>query len=486
MANTSLGAICDASNLLPEDAERLRALINLFNSKRKRNKLLTDYYEAKIRLSQVDIGLAIPDPLKNLAVSCSWPAKAVDAVTNRSKFEGFYHESNAIKNQINLIVDRNRMREYYRESLTPELIHGLVLATLSMDDKNRSVIKWHTAESSAARWDGEHDRILDGFAIVDRAKYEGEKTYRPSLVNLYTPEATIVLRRYDEVRWIAEYFYHKMGRPLMEALIHNPSFTAPLGRSRITRPVMDITAEYMRNMARMSIAGELFCTPQKYLLGADKTAFDQDKLPAFSSYMTSMLAIGSNKNGDLPQIGQFATSSMTPFMDEFRTLANAFSGCTNVPTSELGLSPDGNPSSAEAIFMAQKNLVADVETINALNGFALKNIVLMAYCMEQDTAFNDLDDEVSAIEPKFADPSMLSISAMADAAIKISSVKPEFVETDQFWAMVGFDGPATEAIRAAMRRGNTNYIKEMVAQRAAPAINRAVNNQIAEVIDDAI
>jgi len=442
----NLGNIAKAKGLEPEDAAALSELVKVYAKHRKRNVRLTRYYDGKVRAGDVNIGIAVPEELANLEVSCNWPAKVVEALQARSQFDAFWSSLGEIKTELDAICEENDLPMRYGKAVIPELKHGCVFATLSMNDFERASIKFHTAQSSAARWDGEHDRLLDGFAIIDSAKFNMDRSYKPSLVNMYTSEAIITLRRRNALDWSAEYHPHKMGRPLMAAMVYRGTDEKPFGKSRINNAVMHLTDAYLREMLRLEVAAEMFTSPQKVLIGADDAITDE-LAGNFKAYITNLLTISRGENSELPTLEQLAASSMQPHIEVMRALAANLSGCSDVPLSELGIVAD-NPSSAEAIYAAKESLVIEADSLNKSNGKALKELVLMAYAMNEDISWREIPSDYRAVTPHFVSPAMPSVVSQADAMVKIATVDDGFAGTSAFYAQVGFDDALIQQIAA--------------------------------------
>ena len=71
------------------EAPRLQKLLNLFNNHEAKNSQKNKYYEGKISLRDVNLGIALPDGLRGLEIGCAWGAKTVDVLAARSMFDGF-------------------------------------------------------------------------------------------------------------------------------------------------------------------------------------------------------------------------------------------------------------------------------------------------------------------------------------------------------------------------------------------------------------
>ena len=66
------------SGLGNNEKDILVELFEIYNNHFSANKLKNKYYEGKVTLSDVNIGIAIPKGLKDIGIGCSWGAKTVD------------------------------------------------------------------------------------------------------------------------------------------------------------------------------------------------------------------------------------------------------------------------------------------------------------------------------------------------------------------------------------------------------------------------
>lgn len=421
---TSMGNIVYADGLAQEDSDKLYRLLQVWSVKLERNMLRRMYYEQKVM--PANIGIAISDDMaKRLNPSCGWAAKAVDMLADRSVFDGYVFEDGSSDETLDRIVVDNKLQSKYVMNVHSELAHSVVFWTLSRGNIGRSKvrIKSHTAETAAGIWNGGEERIGYGFAIIDTApQYPKSNIEVPVTVNLYTDEATIVLKRYSPISqdWAAEYQRHPMGRPLIEPMAYSPSSMRPFGRSRITRAVMSIVDSKLRADMRAEVAAETISQPQKYLLGATDEAFEVDD---WSAFFGNMFITGKDEDGEVPTFGQLSQGSMQPMVEYSRNLAAQFAGETCIPISSLGIIHD-NPASAEAIAAAERDMVQLAEHLNETNGIAMRNIALMAMAMSSGlgTSIDKLTDAQLSVTADFRDPSMPNIAATADAWTKMASV----------------------------------------------------------------
>lgn len=452
--------IKNVHGLNTDDMVKLDALVSVFNYHNSNNRKKDKYYEGNLSLRNVNLGIALPENLNNLKVSCGWGGKAVDVLASRSIFDGFVgNYGNDIK-ELNDLLDNNNLISEYKKATRSELKHGAVFATLSADEKIGCKIRFHSCNTAAALWNGEKNRIDAGFAIIDSVKDESDFNYKPSLINLYTDDCIHVLKRVDD-NWYAKSYPHRMCRPLMEAMVWNATNDKPFGRSRIKTPVRNLIDQYVRTIANASIALEFATTPQKHILGLTDEQYDQIVQNKFNHYAGSVMAATTNpETGLSPTIGQTPQGNISSHVNMLRLLATQFSAETGLSAVDVGVINDANPSSSDAILAQSQTLVLMAEELNTSNAESLKTIMLMAQAIKDSKTLDELTDEQKNIMPHFKNPAMPSVSMTADAAVKIASSRPSFSNTDAFLEMNGFSQADIRRIKNEEKRNRGALILE--------------------------
>ena len=437
-----------------KEARQIEELIDVYQYHEGKNRTKDEYYEGKISLNSVNLGIALPDGMSRLEIGCSWGAKTVDVLAARSRFDGFVSANGTEQEEIRDIVSANNLTYEYMKACRDELKYGCTFVTLSADAKMKCRIRFHSPRTAAALWSGEKGRIECGFAIIDTVKDESKRgTYQPSLINFYTDDAIWILRRDFGDYWIAEKKPHKMGRPLMEPLIWNATSDKPLGRSRIKEPIRRLIDGYIRTLANASIGLEFATSPQKYLLGLTDEQYDEVTKNKFKQYAGMMLAATTNPDtGEEPKYGQLQQGTLAPHVEMIRILATQFSAATGLSVIDTGVINEANPTSSDAILAQNQTLVAMAEQLNAGNGNTLRTIAQMALAIAKNKALDDLTDEEKDVIAHFKNPAMPSVAATADAAIKIASARENFASTDVFVEMVGFDQADIRRIKSEEQR----------------------------------
>lgn len=446
----------DANNIIGLDAyERLRftKLLKQFESHKSKNDQKNRYYEGKVTLGEVNLGIALPQGMQGLEIGCSWGAKTVDVLAARSMFDGFVGVNGEDINDLDRVVANNNLVAEYMKACRDELKYGCTFATLSADPEIGCKIRFHSPQTAAAEWNGEKGRIDCGFAIIDSVPDNDDLNWKPSLVYYYTDDAIYSIKRRDgSAIWDATRYSHKMGRPLMEALIWNATSDKPFGRSRIKEPVRRLIQCYVRTIANATIGLEFSTAPQKYLLGVTDDQYDALVNNKFKQYVGSLIAATTNpETGEKPTFGQLSQGSITAHVDMLRMLATQFSSTTGLSVTDTGVVNDANPTSSDAILAQSQTLIGMAEQLNVGNGNALRTIALMTQAIINNVSLDQLDDDQRDVVAHFKNPAMPTVAMTADAAIKIASVRPGFAQTDVFAEMIGFDKADIRRIKAQER-----------------------------------
>lgn len=443
-----------AAGLLPQDKARLAELIAVLQERSSKNRIKRRYYEGHVTLSEVNLGISIPHSFRGLELGCAWGEKAVDVLASRSMFDGFVGAEGEPAAALTAICTANRLRAEYMKAARDELKFGCTFATLSADARIGCKIRFHSPESAAALWSGEENRIACGMAVIDTRRAPGGAV-EPTIVNLYTDTDIVVLRReaLPGRRWTAQYCPHRMGRPLMEPLAWNATSGKPFGRSRLKEPVRRLIQGYVRTVAAATIGLEFATSPQKYMLGVTDQQYDALVSDKFRAYIGAIIAGTANpETGKDPTFGQLPQGTIEPHVQMMRLLSTQFAAATGLAVTDVGVVTDANPTSSDAIIAQTRTLTLLAEQLNAANGDALDTIALMAQAIAGRTTLDALSDEQRAVMAHFKNPAMPSVSATADAAMKIATARPSFAQTDVFTEMVGFDQADIRRIKAQETR----------------------------------
>ena len=103
------------NNLPVEDQQNLQKLLKVHDAHYGKNKEKEKYYEGKITLADVNLGLALPDGVSRLEIGCAWGAKTVDVLAGLSMFDGFVGvNGDDVLDLERLVADNNLVAEYMK------------------------------------------------------------------------------------------------------------------------------------------------------------------------------------------------------------------------------------------------------------------------------------------------------------------------------------------------------------------------------------
>ena len=416
-------------------------------AKRSRNRVRQNYYDQKIGLK--DLGISIPPQLKNIGSVLGWPAKTVDVLADRLKFEGFVapgEEDDPFG--LNELVDANDFKEAFAQTVSSALIHSCAFLTITQGDTaaGEPEILWlpKSAHWATGIWDQRTRRLAAGLSITQVDTNDlGE--INPTEFIVYLPDKTVTVRRSPTDEYTAETVPNPTGRPLMVAVTVGADLRRPFGRSRISRAVMSLTDSAVRTIVRSEVGAEFYATPQRAILGADPEALAASKWDAIVS---KMLAVSRDEDGNLPQITQFSQLSMQPHTDQLRQWASLLAAESQIPLDELGF-PSDNPASDSAIQSQRDPLRLAAE--RCIRGFqsALRQVAVLTVALQHgwETA-----QEATNVQAHFAPTVHVSDAAAADAVLKQVQVMPWLAESGVVLEKLGYSAATAERLMSDKRR----------------------------------
>lgn len=407
-----------------------------------------------------NMGVAIPPHLEEFATVIGWPAKAIQVVSARLHLEGFLlpgeHHENSLMAEV---MESNNLDSEASQFHDSAMHYGCAFVSVTQGDTSLGepevlVRSYNAKEASgiySARIRGlSHALTLDDFsksgAVVE--------------MNWWTPDSRVrFVRANSKDEWMAERLPHYFGRCPVVLMPYDQTLTRKFGTSRITRAIMTLTNQAARTSLRSEIAAEFFSAPQRWVMGADASAFlDEDGNPrnGWESLIGSILAIErpydeeNEKRSEVnPQAGQFPQMSMQPHSEQMRALATQFAGEASIPVAYLGVIQD-NPSSADAIRQLEQDLVTVVE--RAARNFSAAWRQIAQLCAQAMLNSPTPVDDFARIKPLWRDPSTptQASTTLAVAQLVQAGVLP--ADSEVTYKMLRFDEPTKEILRADAAR----------------------------------
>lgn len=371
-----------------------------------------------------DIGITIPLHIREQYRSVlGWAAKGVDSLADRLVFREFENDTF----EVNEIFKKNNPDVFFDSAILSALIASCSFVYVSKGADDEVRLQVIEASNATGVLDPITGLLTEGYAVLARDDYG-----RPTLEAYFTKDVTWYYPKDGKPFPVG----NKSGQVLLVPLIHRPDAVRPFGRSRITRAGMYYQRYVKRTLERADVTAEFYSFPQKYVLGTDPDAdFD-----SWKATVSSMLIFSMDEEGNKPSVGQFTTSSMSPFTEQLRTAAACFAGEMGLTLDDLGFVSD-NPSSVEAIKASHENLRLAGRKAQRSLGSGLLNVAYVAACLRDDFAYlrSQFVHTVVKWEPLFeADAKTLTM--IGDGAIKLNQALPGYINAGTIRDLTGISG----------------------------------------------
>jgi hypothetical protein len=155
-----------------------------------------------------------------------------------------------------------------------------------------------------------------------------------------------------------------------------------------------------------------------------------------------------------------------------------------LPLSSLGIAPESNPSSAEAIHAAKEDLVVEAEAAMRVFGGGLSRIARAAVMLRD--GLDREPDDLRRVQARWRNPSTPSVVSASDALVKQAAVIPWIADSEVALEMLGYDQPTITRLLADRRRSQARDTVAQLASAASAARRPAApSGEIAEAMRDA-
>lgn len=411
------------------EAEALSRMWSTLETKRLGHRTRRGFRDADQRFE--DLGIAIPPHLKNFRSVLGWVPKAVTALASRVNLEEFILPGGDPADYgVTDIWRANRLDSEFPQMVDSMLTNACAFVAVTYGDPARGepsvLVSTYDATMATGLW-RPASRDL-GCALLIQS--EDPSSYQPTRFTLVTPTRGVEFHREAHGPWRSHAAPHSLGRVPVEVIPYRPTLTRPFGRSRITKPMMAITHSAMRSIARTEVASEFFSAPQMMLLGVDESQFvgaNGERRDSWDLIIGRALALPRDEDGELPRVESLPQLTLTPFSDQMRMWASLFAAESSLPLDALGVVQD-NPSSAEAMYAAEKDLIVEATSTGRALGVIMARVMATAVQLEAGSA--EPIPELVRMTAHMADPSLSSRSATVDATLKLTSGENPIIPPD--------------------------------------------------------
>lgn len=447
------------------------ALINLLRADMLRDRwalLLRDAYFNGEQLVR-DLGISIPPQLKGLHTVIGWPRVGVESLEERLDLEAFRWADGADSAELAEIADANDLFDESSLAHLDALVYGReYLAVGSGDcgtDDCPPLISAESPLDMTLMWDA---RLRMGTAALRECAADTFIESGPDerMLVLYLPDQTVMCLPSESGGWeVIDRDMHGLGVVPVVRMANRQRTADRVGKSEITPEVMSITDAACRRLMGMEVASEFFGAPQRYILGASESAFQDaegNAKSAWETYIGRVLALERDEDGNVPTVGQFAAHDPTGMTKIIDLYARIMSSQFGLPPHMLGYTTD-NPASADAIRSTEAKLVKRSERRIRRFGAAWQQAMRLALWVRD----GEPPDKGRRIETVWRNPATPTVAAQADATVKLVQAGILPADSDVTLEMAGLTEGQRQRVAADRRRARGATVLDRLAALGA-------------------
>jgi hypothetical protein len=431
------------------------ALINMLRADLLRDRWALQLRDAYFNGEQLvrDLGISIPPQLRGLHTVIGWPRVGVESLEERLDLEAFRWADGSDSSDLAEIADANDLFDESSLAHLDALVYGREYLAVGSGDCDGDCPPLISAESPldmTVMWDA---RVRMSTAALRECAADTyiESGPEERMLVLYLPDQTVMALPTASGGWeVVDRDMHGLGVVPVVRMANRQRTADRIGRSEITPEVMSITDAACRRLMGMEVAAEFFGAPQRYILGASESAFQDaegNALDAWQTYIGRMLGLERDENGDIPTVGQFPAhdpSGMTKIIDLYARIMSSQFG---LPPHMLGYTTD-NPASADAIRSTEAKLVKRSERRIRRFGAAWQDAMRLALWVRD----GEPPEKTRRIETVWRNPATPTVAAQVDATVKLVQAGVLPADSDVTLEMAGFTEGQRQRITADRRR----------------------------------
>lgn len=406
--------IPDLPSLHLSDDER--ALISKLQMMAWRQRAIMELTDAYYRGEQIitNLRIAIPPELEFLRVIVGWAAMAVDPLVERLSVDGFrLPNATDVDQDMQDVWLLNGMDAKQSLAFTDAFSMGRawLLGGSPTEAGGVPVMSVESPLNIAATWDAwtaKPKELLQSFWLDNRRH-----------AALYLPNQTVQLAEDDNAVWqLVDRDVHNLGLIPAVRVANAPRSNQPDGASEINPMVRSMIDQACRTLVQLAVAGEFYSVPQRLILGASESDFvapDGTPKTAWQTYITSVLALERDENGDLPTVTQMKVYDPSVHWKTIEGLAGQVAGLIRANPQEMGLYTQGNPVSSDAQQIVDARRVRWARHKQRLFSASVVESMQISVRLMNEGA---LPDPYRRMAVDWTDPADLNLAAITDAMAK--------------------------------------------------------------------
>jgi hypothetical protein len=451
--------------LSDEERQLLTMLRTDLMSCRFRLELLDAYFNGEQIVR--DLGISIPPQLKTLHTVIGWPRIGVESLEQRLDLEAFRWADGSDSSDLEEIAESNDLYDEASLAHLDALTYGReYVAVGSGEEGDPPLITFESPLDMTMFWDA---RLRMATAALRESVEDDVR-----IATLYLQDQTVYAAETSDGWEVFDRDIHNLGMVPVLRMANRQRTADRVGKSEITPEVMSITDAACRRLMGIEVAAEFFGAPQRYILGASESAFQDaegNSKSAWETYIGRVLALERDEDGNVPTVGAFTAhdpSGQTKIIDLYaRIMASQLSVAPHV----LGYTSD-NPASADAIRYADNAQIKKAE--RRIRRFSATHRDAMRLALW----FRDGEPppKERRIEAVWRNPATPTLAAQVDAATKLVQAQILPADSDVVLEMVGLTEDQRRRVAIDRRRSAGQASSSSLMDRLA-----ALGDQNAEL-----
>lgn len=370
---------------------------------------LDAYYEGEQRLEQ--LGLAVPDDLRQFTTIVAWPGTQVDSIAERCQVEGFRLPGQPEADTgLWEVWQANDLDTEAPMARIDSMVFGRAYYCVGTNDEDAEIplVTVESPREMTHEWSSRHRRVT----TAARFYTDDADVTKVRRATLYADGVTTWLTMGSRGWEIEDRDEHGLPTPVVplvnRARTHDRFGTSQMGR------IIGLTDAAARALTNAQVATEVMALPQRYAAGMTQADFKDpatgEALTAWESYFGAVWATG-NKDASF---GQFSAADLGNFTKIIGHYAQLVAGVTGLPMRYLGQLSD-NPPSADGIRADEARLVQTCEAKNSIEAGTLERVMRLMRWFQN----GEDDPSLAGMETLHRNPATPTIAQAADAAVKL-------------------------------------------------------------------
>ena len=422
------------------------------------------YYQGEQAIKNLRI--AVPKELEgHLRTLVGWAAMAVDPYVERLNVDCFRQVAGTDGDEyLMAMMDANNFASEQSLAYTDALAMGPAYWVVG-SPATRGDAPVATVESplnTAVLWDlrGTSPRAM-------MQEYWSEDNRRRGA--LLVPGKTVHLAQNDKGEWVvADRDEHGFNFVPVVRMANRPRTNNRSGSSEITPALQSIIDEACRTLLDLAVARELYSVPQKAILGATEAAFqkaDGSQASTLETYVTKVLGLERDENGDLPELFQFTAYDPSVFTKILDWFASSAAGLVAALPQDLGLYTQGNPASAEAGLVADDRRNRRAKRMQRQFTGPLIDVAKMMVRFDNR---GNLPTQYERLALDWTPPDMFAPSLVSDAVTKEVSVGAVPATSDVTLKRLGYSAVDRVRLEQDRKRDDGRQAARAIAASLTP------------------